>query len=199
MIYWQLFLSFFKIGLLGFGGGMAIIGLIQNEVEAYGWMTNTEFMDIFAISQMTPGPIGINCATYVGYTASGSVWGSLVATLSIMLPSLIIMMIISRIYFRISARWAENKTYQWVMLIIRALVLGLIAWAAYGMLMSLKQEADSVTWIIFGAVFYLTLNPVLSKRHRDESQALNRVLHTLSHPILLIVLAGLAGLLVYLQ
>ena len=76
MIYLQLFISFFKIGLLGFGGGMAIVSLIQTEVERYGWMSATEYLDILAISQMTPGPIGINCATYVGYTASDSVFGA---------------------------------------------------------------------------------------------------------------------------
>ena len=72
MIYIQLFLSFFKIGLFGFGGGLAILSLIQMEVEQYGWMSQQEFVDIVAVSQVTPGPIGINCATYVGYTATGS-------------------------------------------------------------------------------------------------------------------------------
>ena len=76
MIYWQLILSFLKIGLFGFGGGLAVISLIQHEVLSYGWMTEQEFVDIVAISQVTPGPIGINCATYVGYTATGSVWVS---------------------------------------------------------------------------------------------------------------------------
>ena len=66
MLYLQLFLSFFKIGLFGFGGGLAILSLIQHEVEAHAWMSQQEFVDIVAISQVTPGPIGINCATYVG-------------------------------------------------------------------------------------------------------------------------------------
>ena len=72
MLYLQLFLSFFKIGLFGFGGGLAILSLIQIEVETHAWMTNQEFVDIVAVSQVTPGPIGINCATYVGYTATGT-------------------------------------------------------------------------------------------------------------------------------
>ena len=62
MIYLQLFLSFFKIGLFGFGGGLAILSLIEMEVETNGWMTQKEFVDIVAVSQVTPGPIGINCA-----------------------------------------------------------------------------------------------------------------------------------------
>ena len=81
MIYWQLFYVFFKIGLFGFGGGYAMLSLIQHEVvERYSWLSATEFTDIVAISQMTPGPIGINSATYVGFSATNGVLGSLVAT-----------------------------------------------------------------------------------------------------------------------
>ena len=82
MLYFQLFYTFFKIGLFGFGGGYAMLSMIQGEVVTrYGWLTPQEFTDIVAISQMTPGPIGINSATYVGFTATGSVWGSVIATL----------------------------------------------------------------------------------------------------------------------
>ena len=73
MIFWQLFVSYLKIGFFGFGGGYAMLSLIQNEVVVqHAWMTNAEFADIVAVSQITPGPIAINSATYVGYTAS---WG----------------------------------------------------------------------------------------------------------------------------
>ena len=75
MLYFQLFYTFFKIGLFGFGGGYAMLSMIQGEVVTrYGWLTPQEFTDIVAISQMTPGPIGINSATYVGFTATGSIW-----------------------------------------------------------------------------------------------------------------------------
>ena len=81
MIYLQLFYTFFKIGLFGFGGGYAMLSMIQGEVVTrYGWVSSQEFTDIVAISQMTPGPIGINAATYVGFTSTGSVWGSIIAT-----------------------------------------------------------------------------------------------------------------------
>ena len=76
MIFLQLFYTFFKIGLFGFGGGYAMLSMIQGEVVTrYGWLSPQEFTDIVAISQMTPGPIGINSATYVGFTVTGSVWG----------------------------------------------------------------------------------------------------------------------------
>ena len=94
MVYLQLFISFLKVGFLGFGGGMAIISLIQREVEEHHWMTQTEFVDIVGISQVTPGPIGMNCATYVGYTATGTIWGSLLASFAIVVPSIIIMGIV---------------------------------------------------------------------------------------------------------
>ena len=105
MIYLQLFWAFFLIGLFGFGGGYAILSLIEHEVMAHGWMTPGEFTDIVAISQMTPGPIGINSATYTGFTACQTagmseafcVLGSVVATSAIILPSLVIMLISCRI------------------------------------------------------------------------------------------------------
>ena len=111
MLYLQLFLSFFKIGLFGFGGGLAITSLIQMEVERYGWMSPQEFVDIVAVSQVTPGPIGINCATYVGYTATGSVWGSVLTTTAIVLPSLIIMLSVCRAYFWIDKRFHDNPYF----------------------------------------------------------------------------------------
>ena len=88
MIYLQLFYTFFKIGLFGFGGGYAMLSMIQGEVVTrYGWVSSQEFTDIVAISQMTPGPIGINAATYVGFTSTGSVWGSIIASFAVVLPS----------------------------------------------------------------------------------------------------------------
>ena len=84
MIYLQLFYTFFKIGLFGFGGGYAMLSMIQGEVVTrYDWVSTQEFTDIVAISQSTPGPIGINAATYVGFTATGSVWGSVIATFAV--------------------------------------------------------------------------------------------------------------------
>ena len=203
MILIQLFISFFKIGLIGFGGGMAIIGLIQQEVETYGWMSQTEFVDVVAISQMTPGPIGINCATYTGYSACIGVgmneWlailGSVVATTAIILPSLIIMLILSKLYFRISGRWSDNKVYQWTMLAIRFVVLLLIAQAAYS-LFTPESMRDMFSYIIFAVVLILSLLPVFLPKDR-LTPATKKVTQTLSHPILLIILSGLAGYILY--
>lgn len=192
MLYLQLFISFVKIGLLGFGGGMAIISLIQAEVARYGWMSETEFVDVVAISQMTPGPIGINCATYVGYTSTGSILGSLVATTSIILPSLIIMLIISRLYFKIQGRWSDNKYYQYTMLVIRALVIGLIASAAVS-LMSPESFIDTCSWILFGIVFCCTLLPQFVSNSKQKHNIIDKI----SHPIFLIIVSGIAGYFIY--
>ena len=101
MIYLQLFYTFFKIGLFGFGGGYAMLSMIQGEVVTrYGWVSSQEFTDIVAISQMTPGPIGINAATYVGFTSTGSIWGSVIATFAVVLPSFILMLTISKFFLR---------------------------------------------------------------------------------------------------
>ncbi len=174
MIYLQLFLSFAKIGLFAFGGGYAILSLIQHEiVVGRGWLTQSELADIVAISQMTPGPIGINSATYVGYVASGSVWGAVVATLAIMLPSFVIMLCLSRFVLAVRG----NKYMGYVLDALRPTVVGLIAAAAL-MLMNGENFVDWRSILLFVAVF------VLSFRFRV-------------HPILLIVLAGVAGMLLY--
>ena len=186
MLYLHLFISFFKIGLFGFGGGLAILSLIQMEVEQYGWMTQQEFVDIVAVSQVTPGPIGINCATYVGYTVGG-IWGSVLTTLAIVLPSLIIMLSICKAYFWLDKRFRGNPYFEQTLRMLRFTVIGLIASAAL-MLMKPTTFIDPISWIIFAAVAILTVLPVVVK---------NKVTEVLSHPILLIVLAGVAGYCIY--
>ena len=199
MIYLQLFLSFLKIGLFGFGGGLAIFSLIQHEVEIHGWMTQEEFVDILAISQVTPGPIGINCATYVGYTATGNVWGSLLATTAIVIPSLIIMLSICKVYFIISTRFQHNIYFTRTMHTLRLSVLGMIAAAAMLLIRPMGQQSvsfiDWKSWVIFGIVCLLTILPLFIKK---SANWLKSALRIISHPILLIILAGVAGYLIYL-
>lgn len=186
MLYLSLFLSFFKIGLFGFGGGLAIFSLIQMEVERYGWMSQQEFVDIMAVSQVTPGPIGINCATYVGYTVGGF-WGSVLATFAIVLPSLIIMLTICKLYFWLNKRFQGNPYFEQTLRMLRFTVIGLIASAAL-MLIKPTNFIDPVSWIIFGAVAFFTVLPNFIK---------NKVTALISHPILLIILAGGAGYFIY--
>lgn len=198
MLYLQLFLSFLKIGLFGFGGGLAIFSLIQHEIEKYGWMTQEEFVDILAISQVTPGPIGINCATYVGYTATGNVWGSLLATTAIVIPSLVIMLSICKVYFVISTRFQHNIYFNRTMHMLRLSVLGMIGAAALLLMKPVGQPSvsfiDSSSWIIFAFTCLLTIAPMFLKK---SANTLKSALNILSHPILLIILAGVAGYFIY--
>ena len=209
MIYLQLFLSFLKIGLFGFGGGLAIFSLIQHEVEVHGWMTQEEFVDILAVSQVTPGPIGINCATYVGYTATGSVWGSLLATIAIVIPSLVIMLSICKVYFIISTRFQRNIYFTRTMHTLRLSVLGMIAAAALLLIKPANRPSVSFidwrSWVIFAVVCVFTILPMFIKKpdfignsiHQRSAAFLRSALQIISHPILLIILAGVAGYFIY--
>lgn len=134
-IYWQLFYTFFSIGIFTFGGGYAMLSLIQSQVvTAHGWITESTFTDIVAISQMTPGPIGTNSATYIGYevvrAAGGNVFecvlGSLIATISIIIPSYLIIMLMVRFY----EKFKTNNTFESIMGFLRPCVVGMIGSAA---------------------------------------------------------------------
>jgi chromate transporter len=173
MIYLQLFISFFKIGLFGFGGGYAILPLIQHEILTHDWMTESELTDIIAISQITPGAIGINSATYVGFTVTGSVWGAVVAIFAIILPSFIIMLTLCRFVLAVQG----NKYVNFAVSALRPVVVGLIAAAAL-LLANVENFIDYKSFILFGAIFILSFKFKI-------------------HPILLIVLAGIAGLILY--
>ena len=174
MIYLQLFWVYLKIGFFGFGGGYAILSLIQHEVvENYGWITNQQFTDIVAISQMTPGPIGINSATYIGYTATGNVWGSAIATIAICLPSFALVLLISY-YLK---KFRENRYIAAFFHSLKPVTVGLIASAALS-LMTKETFFDYTSYIFFFAALGLSL-------------------FTRIHPILMIVLAGAAGMALY--
>ncbi len=138
MVFLKLFYTFFSIGLFGFGGGYGMLSLIQNEVvRNHKWMSSGEFTDIVAVSQMTPGPIGINSATYCGYTAvhhefadtmtgtsleAISVLGSLTATFAVVLPSLILMLLIAMLFLK----YMKTKPVQDVFKALRPVVVGLL-------------------------------------------------------------------------
>ena len=142
VLYLKLFWTFFKIGLFGFGGGYGMLSLIQNEVvENHQWISNSEFTDIVAVSQMTPGPIGINSATYVGFKAienagmsrTEAVCGSLLASFSVMLPSFILMLLISAFFMR----YKDHNSVQTVLAWLRPVVVGMLAAAV---LLLLNEE-----------------------------------------------------------
>ena len=132
MIFLSLFITFFEIGLFGFGGGYGMLSLIQHEtVETHHWLSTAEFTDIVAISQMTPGPIGINSATYCGYTAIHNagygnmmaILGSATSTFALVLPSLILMILISKMFMK----YMNTHLVQSIFIGLRPAVVGLLA------------------------------------------------------------------------
>ena len=140
---WALFCSLFKIGLFTFGGGYAMISLLENEfVEKKKWIENDEFMDVVVISESTPGPIAINSATYIGYKVAG-IWGSVVATLGVCIPSFTIIFLIS-LYFD---RFMELTIIAAAFKGIQVCVVYLIFSAGLKMLKKMKKCALPVTLV----------------------------------------------------
>ena len=187
MIFLRLFLIFLKIGIFSFGGGLATIALIQNEVvEKQGWLSAQEVTDIVATSQITPGPVGINTATYTGYTAIVNagyseglgIVGALLASFAVILIPVILMLIVSRLLLK----HKDNRVVTDVMSLLRLAIVGLIAAAA--LLLATPEtfgNASPQLWIsiaIFAIVFLASLKFKAS-------------------PILLILLSGVVGFLVY--
>ena len=177
MIYLQLLWVFIKIGVLGFGGGYAM--LIQHEVvDNYAWMTTTEFADMVAISQMTPGPISINMATYVGYTAGGF-GGSLLASFALCLPSIIMVYFIIRLFMNKKSGSLMNNLLKG----LKPAIAGLIFAAGLAMMnrqnfVEIGKGENNISIVIcvlaFVASYFFKANPIL-----------------------LIVLSGVVGFFVY--
>ena len=175
LVFAQLFWVFFIIGLFTFGGGYAMLSLIQTQVvTAHSWLTESAFTDIVAISQMTPGPVGINCATYVGYEvvrSSGAghliaILGSFTATLAVVLPSFIIVLTIVRFY----TKFQHNRIFEGVMSWLRPAVVGLIGAAAIILMFSVdwveakpavsvveENFTDWISWVLFAAATVASL------------------------------------------
>lgn len=154
MIFLQLFGAFFKIGLFTLGGGYAMLALIQQEIVRYGWMTPQEFVDVVGIAEVTPGPIAVNAATFVGFRTAG-IQGALVATGAVVLPSLISVIIVSRVW----AKYKNSPTTQNMFAGIRPVVVGLVAAAAFLVgLATFNALASSIhglwTLLLAGMTFY---------------------------------------------
>ena len=190
MIFWKLFYTFCKIGIFNFGGGYAMIALIQNEVvEKNGWMTAAEFTDIVATSQITPGPIGINVATYAGYTSVVNAgydpfWGiagAFLASFSVILLPFLLMLIVSRFLLK----YKDYPVVKTMMSVLKLTVVGLIAAAAVLLVSPETFGSYSKSPLQFFLSIGLFTTAFLAS------------LKWKTNPILLIVLAGVVGFVVY--
>ena len=189
MLLVKLFVTFFKIGLFSFGGGYGMLSVIQGEVVTrYGWLSMAEFTDIVAISQMTPGPIGINSATYVGYTAMNNAYGSvplavigsLTASFAVMLPSLVLMLIISRYLMKYSNSRGVNAVFR----VLRPAVVGLIASAALLLMSSENYGSFSDEPLRFVVSVLITIAAFVAMRRKVS-------------PILILVVSAIFGAVFY--
>ena len=187
MIYLRLIWSYLKIGLFGFGGGYAMLSLIEREIVGPGWITEKMFTDIVAISQMTPGPIGINSATYIGYVApmeagfNHPLWGvlgSLLCTFVVVLPSFLLVAYTSHFI----SRHKESVAIRGIFKGLRPVVIGLIASAAL-LLMNGGDFGTMPNDIVISVII--------------SALVLLGVLFTRLHPIILIILSGIAGFIIY--
>jgi len=188
MIFLTLFITFFEIGLFGFGGGYGMLSLIQSEVvHHHAWMTSAEFTNIVAISQMTPGPIGINSATYCGFTAvknagmgqGMAILGSVTATFALVLPSFILMILIAKMFLK----YMKTPLVQSIFNGLRPAVVGLLAAAA--LLLMNKENFSSIEenpWH-----FWISVGLFISTWIGTKVMKIN--------PIMMMAFAGFAGLL----
>ena len=181
MIFLKLFLSFIQIGLFSIGGGYAAMPLIQAQVvEQYGWLSMNEFIDLITIAEMTPGPIAVNSATFVGIRIAG-IGGALVATFGCILPSLFIVSFLSYIY----TKYKNISTLQSVLASLRPAVVALIASAGLNILLKVMFGDGAMAWSnlnIIGLCLFAAAFFVLRKFKLN--------------PILVMVLCGAAGLLI---
>ncbi|MCQ2973934.1 MAG: chromate transporter [Bacteroidales bacterium] len=160
MIYLHLFWVFFKIGLFGFGGGMAMISMIRMEVvDNYNWLSANEFTDLLAISQMTPGPISINTATFVGHTQAG-ILGSAIATFALCLPSILLMIAVLLLFFKHKDSPYVKKTMDFLLPVISGLII-----AAAILMCDANSFATPISLLIFGfsltAHYFYKVNPIV--------------------------------------
>lgn len=198
-IYWKLIWAYLKIGIFGFGGGYAMLSLVQKSVVEPGWISDQMFTDIVAISQMTPGPIGINSATYIGYVApstvnpelSGFFWGilgSVLCTLAVTIPSFIL--VLNAAHF--IRKHSESGVIKAIFSGLRPVVVGLIASAAIMLMNAANFNPNGISWqlwvnvAICAGAFCLAWFPIKWKGKKVKI-----------HPIMIIILAGILGFAIY--
>ena len=180
MIYWELFYTFFTIGLFTVGGGYAMLPLIQERVVANEWMPSEQIMNFIAVSESTPGPFAINIATYVGMEEA-SVLGAVCATLGVVLPSFIIILLVAQAY----ERFKTSRLVAGAMTGLRPVVVGLIGSAIYSMIMDvffsagISLEVVLSFWFIVSAVIFVVMLILVFKK---------------VHPIIVILLSAGVGI-----
>lgn len=179
MIYLELFYVFFTVGLFTFGGGHAMIPLLQQQVVSHGWVSEQTVVDFIAVSESTPGPFAINMATFVG-NKMGGVLGTCAAVFGMVLPSFIVILIVAKFL----SNFKDNRYVKNIMEMLHPVVLGLIAYAAVNVSMTALTSSNTVVFDPWAAVLIAVMFLVTKLVKK-------------MHPIVLIVLSALSGMLVY--
>lgn len=178
MIYLQLFVNFFLIGLFSFGGGYAMLPLIERQITNYGWMSTEQFTDVIAVSGMLPGSIGTNAAVFIGYQTAG-LPGASIATLGMVIPSFLLVLVIGKLYQQFQKSELVSQSFYG----LKPVIVSLIFYAAIKFTLSM-EVMTSISWqtVSFVIIFLLSLVYLFSKR---------------GHPVFVIFLAGLIGIVLY--
>jgi len=191
MIYLKLLFTFFKIGLFSFGGGYAMIPLIQKEIEMYGWLSASEFVDIIAVAEMTPGPIAINSATFVGYKVAG-LFGSIAATIGVALPSFILILVVSGFFFKVQKKPVNIMIFYGIRPVITGLVAAAGVFVAETAIFKKDISVEAFNYLFdkpsdffdFGGIAILVASLIALAKFKI-------------HPMLIITGAGIAGFVIY--
>jgi chromate transporter len=175
-MWWDLFITFFKIGAVSFGGGYAMIPIIDYEVQKHGWLTLQQFTDVIAVAGMSPGPIATNSVIFVGYKTAG-LPGAILATIAISLPSLFLVLLVALVFYKVQ----NHPYFHSAFYILRPVITGLIAFAAIKF--AINNGIISKSFDISGILILLG--------------ALATLLFTKIHPVLVILLSGVIGIWAY--
>lgn len=188
MIYLQLFWTFFKIGLFTIGGGQAMIPMITNDVAAMGWLTEEQIIEFIAIAESTPGPFAVNIATYAGIETAG-IGGAVMATLGVVLPSIIIIILVATLF----SSFMKRRAVQEVFVGVRSTVTGLLLAVLLGLIIKIlfginNWKVDATPTVDYtGMIMYAVLLPASFIKIKGKK----------IKPILLVIFSALLGVLCY--
>lgn len=188
MIYLRLFLTFLKIGLVSFGGGYGMISMIRDDCLQNGWLTEDELLNFIAVAESTPGPIAVNMATFVG-SSQGGFFGALLATLGVVTPSFVIILLIASIFTGLMKYGAVRATLSGIRPAIVSLILGTAATMLLSILLgisgaSISPEIDLKAILIFA---FIVAAPIAYEKWQNKKLS----------PIALIILSGILGIILY--
>lgn len=184
MIYLKLFWEFFKTGLFSIGGGLATLPFLSKMGDAYGWFTHQDLANMLAVSESTPGPIGVNMATYVGCTTAG-ILGGVIATFGLVLPSFLIILVVAKVM----ERFRTNRFVQSSMQVLRPTSVGMISAAVFGVLLSVLFSVDAVQigdWFGFFRIPELIVFGILLAVYIKFNKL---------HPVAILMIGAAAGIL----